>query len=968
LTGPLGNASFGVWIADLRGSFGAVNDRMREICGVPAEGGDRLPELIRIIAPADRRVFLRFLARARRTGDSAVTLTITPDERKSVVVSVRAARIGAGLTLFLVDREQGNEDAGEARAVFQSPRSAICRADRKKVDWISLPLKKMLGQAFVLTPPVPLGSCFSQKTVKLIRQSMDNLEAGEAYPPFQGFLRRPDGTELPVRVSIDPVRAGDGLFLLSVDDVSEFLSKIASLEESNGKYRSITEQVSRPVALLGGLKIVYMNPAMTEIAGGPEGGKARDLTLDQMVSADERVAFAEAFGKFVVSRQVSQSFEATIIRKDAGPLTAKLSIRKIQGVPGAGLMLELEDVTEQRREASRLTGLHEGVERVASILEAATASPDYRRLVQVALERSLEILGWTGGAVYIHDPATKSFRIALSRHIPKKLVEQIADVPAGEGLGGYVAKTLESHILSLDKYPSYLPFGRLFREHGLQWVSLVPLVHNDAATGFIMGLSGTGAPAGESSIGTLTTLGRQLGNALANARNLEAVMKSEDRLHTVVDSLSGIVYTAGPDATILTIDVAVAAVLGYSPRDFDRNRSLFLSLIHEADKKIYLERVTAGSGLGAGFVREYRMRPKAKAAFRWMRDTVSVMRDQQGSIVGFTGILSDVTADREKFDAVLSEHSILRTVQDVLPEGIAVFDDGGICVDWNPVMEKLAGTTRAAAIGRKADAVAPLPPSLGPDGFGNAVAARKPIRLGVISPAAEPAASYEVFLVTVPGRGESAPGFLLRYSDVTARQAELDNLLQSEKILLNVINAMDDVMMITDLNGRVVEVNQAFLKVMRYPRSAAVGQEFPYPWLVERDMSRFLIWISRIREQQWLHDFDVNWLTRAGDELQMSLNTTLIRNSLGEPVAMLNIARDITERVRLGRDVEARTSQLEMINRIVTHANRGEDFAPVFRGAADEIVRLMPAHAVFTVSGEGEGSPGRRRPSLTAGS
>ncbi len=100
------------------------------------------------------------------------------------------------------------------------------------------------------------------------------------------------------------------------------------------------------------------------------------------------------------------------------------------------------------------------------------------------------------------------------------------------------------------------------------------------------------------SLGTLTTLGRQLGNAMVNARKLAAVRESEHRLHTVVGSLSGIVYTSGPDGTLLTVDAAVTGILGYTPRDFDRNRSLFLSLIHEEDKKIYLERVTGSATLG----------------------------------------------------------------------------------------------------------------------------------------------------------------------------------------------------------------------------------------------------------------------------------------------------------------------------------------------------------------------------------
>src|SRR6185436_15188466 len=133
----------------------------------------------------------------------------------------------------------------------------------------------------------------------------------------------------------------------------------------------------------------------------------------------------------------------------------------------------------------------------------------------------------------------------------------------------------ESHVFSLEKYPSYLPFRTLFREQGLRQISLIPLLHGDSPVGFILGLSKEAKKPDAPSLETLTTLGRQLGNAMANARKLNAVRESEQRLHTVVDSLSGIVYTSGPDGTILTIDAAVSAILGYVPREFDRNRSLF---------------------------------------------------------------------------------------------------------------------------------------------------------------------------------------------------------------------------------------------------------------------------------------------------------------------------------------------------------------------------------------------------------
>jgi len=43
----------------------------------------------------------------------------------------------------------------------------------------------------------------------------------------------------------------------------------------------------------------------------------------------------------------------------------------------------------------------------------------------------------------------------------------------------------------------------------------------------------------------------------------------------------------------------------------------------------------------------------------------------------------------------------------------------------------------------------------------------------------------------------------------------------------------------------------------------------------------------------------------------VSLNTTLLRNTRGEPIAMLNIARDISERKRLAEELEARSRQIE---------------------------------------------------------
>jgi len=78
---------------------------------------------------------------------------------------------------------------------------------------------------------------------------------------------------------------------------------------------------------------------------------------------------------------------------------------------------------------------------------------------------------------------------------------------------------------------------------------------------------------------------------------------------------------------------------------------------------------------------------------------------------------------------------------------------------------------------------------------------------------------------------------------------------------------------------------------------------------------------------------------KTGQRIPMSLSTTLLRNSMGEPFAMLNIARDITS----GRaDEGPREPQhaIEMINRIIGTANQTMDFDAVFAEIATEINTL----------------------------
>jgi PAS domain S-box-containing protein len=152
---------------------------------------------------------------------------------------------------------------------------------------------------------------------------------------------------------------------------------------------------------------------------------------------------------------------------------------------------------------------------------------------------------------------------------------------------------------------------------------------------------------------------------------------------------------------------------------------------------------------------------------------------------------------------------------------------------------------------------------------------------------------------------------------------------------------MGDALMICDLQGKVWEVNREFSRITGYQRSKVLGMVFPYPWLLEEEMAKFVKWIAALREMNELRDFDMTWQRDDGHMVAMSLNTTLLRNALGEPVAMLNISRDISDRKRLALELEKKNSQIELLNRIISKANATIDFSEIFSTIASEVLNLI---------------------------
>ena len=187
-----------------------------------------------------------------------------------------------------------------------------------------------------------------------------------------------------------------------------------------------------------------------------------------------------------------------------------------------------------------------------------------------------------------------------------------------------------------------------------------------------------------------------------------------------------------------------------------------------------------------------------------------------------------------------------------------------------------------------------------------------------------------------------APALNLTISDITDRKELEKRLTDSESLLRNVINSMVDALVITDLQGKVLDVNDEFQRFTGFSRREAFAAEIPYPWVPEESLRSFMSWLEKLRENNVLRDFDITWLRKSGERVAVSLNTTLLRNATGDPVLMVNIARDISERQASREELSRQVQRLQVLYDLSSALTETLNTDEIARNTYEQIEKVIP--------------------------
>ncbi|MEX2117808.1 MAG: PAS domain S-box protein [Bacteroidota bacterium] len=194
-------------------------------------------------------------------------------------------------------------------------------------------------------------------------------------------------------------------------------------------------------------------------------------------------------------------------------------------------------------------------------------------------------------------------------------------------------------------------------------------------------------------------------------------------------------------------------------------------------------------------------------------------------------------------------------------------------------------------------------------------------------------------------RGELALNVTI--SDITLRKELEKRLTDSERLFRNVVNSMVDALVVTDLEGKVLDVNEEFERLTGFSRREALNAMIPYPWIDEEDLRMYISWLDGLRVKSESRDFDLTWVSKGGKRIAVSLNTTLLHNASGAPMLMVNIARDISERKAAQEELGRQLNRLEVLYDLGKALGGTLDPVEIARITFEQLKKVIPTEAFY---------------------
>jgi PAS domain S-box-containing protein len=130
---------------------------------------------------------------------------------------------------------------------------------------------------------------------------------------------------------------------------------------------------------------------------------------------------------------------------------------------------------------------------------------------------------------------------------------------------------------------------------------------------------------------------------------------------------------------------------------------------------------------------------------------------------------------------------------------------------------------------------------------------------------------------------------------VDRKSAQIE-LLKREAKLHAILESSPEAITVIDLNGTIIDCNQATLDVHGYTSKSEVIGQHSFNLVSEKDHKRALEDMKRTLEQGSTNNMEYTATKKDGSEFHVEISGSVIRDLSGNPTSFVSITKDITER------------------------------------------------------------------------
>jgi PAS domain S-box-containing protein len=421
-------------------------------------------------------------------------------------------------------------------------------------------------------------------------------------------------------------------------------------------------------------------------------------------------------------------------------------------------------------------------------------------------------------------------------------------------------------------------------------------------------------------------------------RAVEALQESEERFRTLFEQAAvGVALLETKTGRYVRVNQKYCEFLGYSVEEM--LQKTFQDLTSPEDIQTNRDNNAA---LIAGRIKEFSLVKRyirKDGTVVWGHLTASPLwkPGTTPNTYFHIAVVEDIS-ERKRIEEELVESELkYRSLFETMTEGVAlhelIVDDRGVPVDYrivkvNKGFERIVGISREEAVGVLASrlygtGVAPYLQE-----YAKVVRSREPIAFETHF---ESMGKDFAISVVSPKPGE----FATIFTDITERKKSGDRLL----LLAHTIRSISECVSITDLEDNILFVNEAFLKTYGY----AVDELIRKPIAIVRPQgSNPEMELIRSSTITGTWKGEVVNRRKDGTEFPIALSTSVVSDEKGNPVALVGVATDISERMRSETALSEAKNRLTILSHRLLETQENERRA-IARELHDEVGQILTA-------------------------